>query len=74
MVYQIRIKGALDDSWSNWLGNVDIRMEQAGDGVITTLTVDLTDQAALFGILDHVRDINLPLVSVNQLGRIRRPA
>ena len=66
MVYQIKIKGVLDQSWSDWLGNVDIRTEPAEEnGVITTLTVDLIDQAALFGILDHIRDMNLKLVSVN---------
>lgn len=69
MVYQINVKGVLDQTWSNWLGNVDIHTERTGDGgVITTMTVDLTDQAALFGILDHIRDLNLLLVSVNQLG------
>ena len=66
MVYQIKIKGMLDVSWSDWLGNVDIQTEQAGfAGAVTTLTVDLSDQAALFGILDHIRDLNLELVSVN---------
>jgi hypothetical protein len=44
-----------------------MRTEQTDEKeVITTLTVDLIDQAALFGILDHIRDLNLTLVSVNQ--------
>ncbi len=69
MVYQIKIKGTLDNSWSDWLGNVEICAGQAEDGcVVTTLTIDLVDQATLFGILDHVRDLNLELVSVNQQG------
>jgi hypothetical protein len=67
MIYQIKISGALDRTWSNWLGNVEMRTEQTDEKeVITTLTVDLIDQAALFGILDHIRDLNLTLVSVNQ--------
>ena len=67
MVYQIRIKGVLDQTWSNWLGNVGIQTNQMEDGgVITTLTVDLMDQSALFGILDHIRDLNMLLVSVCQ--------
>ncbi len=65
MVYQIKVKGTLDKSWSSWLGNVEIHSEQGEDGPITTLTVDLIDQAALFGILDAVRDLNLILISVN---------
>jgi hypothetical protein len=69
MVYQIKIKGALDQTWSNWLGNVDIRTEQAEEGgLITIVSVDLIDQSALFGILDHIRDLNLALVSVNPQG------
>ncbi len=67
MVYQIKIKGVLDQSWSNWLGDVDICTERMEDGsVLTTLVGDLTDQAALFGILDRIRDLNLVLVSVYQ--------
>jgi hypothetical protein len=67
MVYQIKIKGVLDQSWSNWLGDVDIHTERMEDGgVTTTLMGDLIDQATLFGILDRIRDLNLVLVSVNQ--------
>jgi hypothetical protein len=67
MVYRIKIKGVLDPTWSNWLGNVDIHTEQSEeDGVSSNLTVDIIDQAALFGILDHIRDLNLVLISVNQ--------
>ena len=67
MVYQIKICGMLDQSWSNWLGDVDIQAARMEDGqVISTLTVDILDQATLFGILDHIRDINLPLISVNK--------
>jgi hypothetical protein len=69
MVYRIRINGALDQTWSAWLGNADICTEPAGnEGVITTLTVNLRDQAALFGILDRIRDLNLKLISVNEWG------
>ena len=67
MVYQIKICGMLDQSWSNWLGDVEIQVVQMENGeVISTLTVDILDQATLFGILDHIRDINLPLISVNK--------
>ena len=67
MVYQIKICGMLDQSWSNWLGDVEIQAAWMEDGqVISTLTVDILDQATLFGILDHIRDINLNLISVNK--------
>jgi hypothetical protein len=65
MVYQIRVKGKLDESWSAWLGSLEIATELKEHGAaITTLTVDVVDQPALFGILDRIRDINLFLLSV----------
>ncbi len=65
MIYQIMIKGTLDQSWSDWLGNVKIATGPAENGaVITTIRVDATDQSALFGILDHIRDLNLDLLNV----------
>jgi hypothetical protein len=66
MRYQIKIKGELDQSWGDWLGQVKILAEPLPDGaVITTLQGDFADQPALFGILDRIRDLNLALVSVN---------
>ncbi len=65
MVYQIKIKGNLDQSWVDWLGNVQIIKENAEDGsILTTLTLDATDQPSLFGILDRIRDLNLVLIKV----------
>ena len=65
MVYQIKVKGVLDQSWSAWLGGVVITSEVAQDGsAITTLVADVPDQPALFGILDRIRDLNLVLYSV----------
>jgi hypothetical protein len=65
MVYQIRVKGELDQSWGNWLGDVRLSCETEDDGsVITTLTADFADQPALFGALDRIRDLNLVLISV----------
>lgn len=67
MIYQIKVQGHLDQSWSDWLGGVGIVSDMMEDGsVITTLTLDTADQAALFGILDHIRDLNLILHSVNR--------
>jgi hypothetical protein len=65
MNYKIKIKGALDQSWSNWLGNAEIASELQADGsAISTLTVDTADQATLFGILDRIRDLHIPLITV----------
>lgn len=65
MVYQITIKGNIDKSWFDWLGQVEIFSELQSDGsVITTLMVDTEDQSTLFGILDRIRDLNIPLITV----------
>jgi hypothetical protein len=65
MIYQINVKGELDQSWIDWLGGVEITSNLAEDGAaITTLTVDVIDQPALFGILDRIRDLNLVLINV----------
>jgi hypothetical protein len=69
MIYQIKVQGELDQSWSDWLGEVEITAEQAEDGsVITTLMVDAADQPALFGVLDRIRDLNFILIQVSRVG------
>lgn len=68
MVYQIKVKGLLDKSWSAWLGSVKINSAAQEDGsMITTMTVDVIDQPVLFGILDRIRDLNLSLISVKEM-------
>ncbi len=61
--YEIRIKGSLNHSWSDWLDGMDIR--PAGDGE-TILSGWIRDQAALFGILGRLFSLNIPLISVNK--------
>ncbi len=67
MLYRIKIAGVLDSSWSDWLGNVNIALEPQMDGsVISTLTLDATDQSTLFGVLDRIRDLNIALITVTR--------
>jgi hypothetical protein len=61
-LYEIRLKGHLDDRWSDWFGGLTITLEDNGDTLLTGLVVD---QAALHGLLKKVRDLGMPLVSVN---------
>ncbi|MBE0696332.1 MAG: hypothetical protein IH586_05360 [Anaerolineaceae bacterium] len=61
-VYQIRIKGHLGTQWTDWFEGLTITLEDNGD---TLLTGPVTDQAALYGLLKKVRNLGLPLVSVN---------
>jgi len=64
VVYQIRIKGHLGRQWTDWFEGLTITMEDNGD---TLLTGQVVDQAALHGLLKRVRDLGMPLVSVNPL-------
>jgi hypothetical protein len=67
-VYQIKIIGNLDQKWSGWFNNLEIILERANDNAeITTLTGQITDQAKLRGILNKIWDLNLHVISVNQL-------
>jgi len=62
MVYQIRIKGHLGHQWTEWFGDLIMTLEDNGD---TLLTGPVVDQAALHGLLKKVRDLGMPLLSVN---------
>ena len=64
VVYQIRIKGHLDRQWTDWFEGLSIALEDNGD---TLLTGPVVDQAALHGLLRKVRDLGIPLISVNRV-------
>ena len=59
-VYQIKIQGNLDHSWSAWFNGLRITCE----GNVTTMTGVVPDQAALRGLLDRIWNLNLTLISV----------
>jgi hypothetical protein len=63
-VYQIRITGHLDSRWADWFGGMTIALRDDGD---TFLTGPVIDQAALYGLLKKVRDLGMPLVSLNRI-------
>jgi hypothetical protein len=64
MIYQIRIKGHLGRHWTDWFGGLTITQEDNGE---TLLTGAVVDQAALHGVLRKVRDLGMPLLSVNRV-------
>ena len=62
--YEIKIQGHLDTKWSEWFYGMTITHESDG---ATTLRGPLPDQTVLHSVLDRIRDMNLPLISVNQI-------
>ncbi len=65
-VYQIRVQGVLDESWSDWLDGMTIVPLAHGETLIAGL---IRDQAALHGLLNKIRDLGLPLLWVEKRKR-----
>ncbi len=61
-LYEIRLKGHLDNRWADRFEGLTITLEDNGDTLLTGLVID---QAALHGLLKKVRDIGMPLVSIS---------
>ena len=64
ILYQIRIEGHLGRQWTDWFGGLAITPEDNGD---TLLSGPVVDQAALHGLLRKVRDLGMPLLSIQQV-------
>ena len=65
--YQIVVQGHLDEQSSYWFEGLTLTNGFDEGGVpITVLSGHLVDQAALHGVLDTIRDINVPLISVRR--------
>jgi hypothetical protein len=67
--YEIRLKGHLGSRWTTWFDGLTLTHDSDGTTIIRGL---VADQAALHGLLQKVRDLGLPLVSVTQV-QTQRP-
>lgn len=59
--YEIRVEGHLSERWAAWFDGLDITSATDGTTVIRGTVVD---QAALHGLLQRLRDIGIPLISL----------
>ena len=62
--YQIRVRGALDPRWSVWFDQLAISHDAEGN---TLLAGPVIDQAALYGLINRLRDLGLTLLAVVRL-------
>ena len=62
--YEIHIKGQLDESWSDWLEGLEVKLLDNGEMI---LSGHIGDQAALMGVLNKIYGLNLTLLSVNEI-------
>lgn len=64
VTYQIRVRSHLSPDWTDWFEGLTITLEENGDMLLTGPVID---QAALHGLLKKVRDLGMPLISVNPI-------
>ena len=60
-LYQIRVKGHLDEHWSDWLEGLSLTHLESGE---TLLSGPIADQAALHGVLHKLENLGVPLIAV----------
>ena len=63
-IYEFRLKGHLDDRWSERFGDLAVQRQEDGT---TVLVGPVVDQAALHGVISRIRDLGLPLLSVKRV-------
>jgi hypothetical protein len=64
-IYEIKVRGRLDEGWSEWFDGMAITLgREPGGAPTTTLTGAVADQAALRSLLARIWDLNLALISV----------
>ncbi|MCB2160660.1 hypothetical protein KQH40_01080 [bacterium] len=61
-IYEICLEGHLEARWANWFDGLVITSDEKGN---TLLSGPVADQAALHGLLKKIRDLGIPLISIN---------
>jgi hypothetical protein len=63
--YQIQVRGTLDPRWSGWFDQLSIAHDAEGNTLLAGL---ISDQAALYGLINRLRDLGLTLLAVARVG------
>jgi len=63
-IFEIRVRGSLSPAWSGWFASFTLNSDEAGN---TIMVGPVIDQAELHGVLERIRDLGLPLLSVRQV-------
>jgi hypothetical protein len=62
-IYEIRVIGELDPSWSEWFGDLQITILKGE----MLLSGEISDQSALYGVLSKLGEMGFSLLSVNRI-------
>lgn len=61
--YVIVVDVGLQTDWASWFGEFEVEV----DGETTRLTGSITDQSALHGVIARLRDLGLPIITINRI-------
>ncbi len=70
--YQIQVQGHLSQTWAGYLGGMEATVSGDGEQVVTTLSGQVRDQAALMGLLNSLYDLGFSLLSVEYQANPRK--
>ncbi len=68
LYYEIWVEEILESRWLQWFPEMEIVSADERNCPVTMLRGRLADQAALFGLLGRIRDLNLTLIMVRRTG------
>lgn len=70
--YELRVDGRLGREASAWFSDMTIQVDETASPVQTIIRGEVSDEAALYGLISRIRDLGLTLLSVNRIERMDR--
>lgn len=70
--YRIRMAGCVRNGWADFMTGLREAVSKIDGHPVTELIGVVSDQPALFGLLCHIRDLGLPLISVEYLSDFKK--